>query len=32
MATKYFNWALRALQESEEDIINRCTKLLESMT
>jgi len=31
-ATKYFNWALRALQESEEDIINRCTKLLESMT
>ena len=32
MATKYFNWALRTLQESEEDIINRCTKLLESMT
>src|SRR5215204_4140154 len=32
MATKYFAWALRALQTSEEDIIDRCTKLLESMT
>jgi len=31
MATKYFAWALRALQTSEEDIIDRCTKLLESL-
>jgi hypothetical protein len=32
MATKYFTWALRTLQNSEEDIINRCTKLLESLS
>src|SRR5215203_1130564 len=30
-ATKYFTWALRTLQKSEEDIINRCTKLLETL-
>jgi hypothetical protein len=30
-ATKYFTWALRALQKSEEEIITRCTKLLESL-
>jgi hypothetical protein len=31
MATKRFAWALRALQKSEESIINSCTKLLESL-
>jgi hypothetical protein len=31
-AHKQFVWALRALQQSEEDIIDRCKKLLESMT
>jgi len=30
-ATKYFTRALRALQNSEGEIINRCTKLLESL-
>jgi hypothetical protein len=30
-ATKYFTWASRALQKSEGDIINGCTKLLESL-
>lgn len=30
-ATKYFMWSLRTLQTSEENIINRCTKLLESL-
>jgi hypothetical protein len=30
-ATKYFTWALRTLQDSEENIINGCTKLLETL-
>ena len=30
-ATKYFTRALSALQNSEEEITNRCTKLLESL-